>query len=33
MTAAAPAIELRDVRKSFGRTEIIRGVEPGGAAR
>jgi len=33
MTAAAPAIELRDVRKSFGRTEIIRGanlaVQPG----
>ena len=22
----APAVELRDVRKSFGRTEIIRGV-------
>ena len=22
----APAVELRDVRKNFGRTEIIRGV-------
>ena len=33
MTAPAAAIELRDVRKSFGRTEIIRGaslaVQPG----
>jgi branched-chain amino acid transport system ATP-binding protein len=33
MTQAALAIELRDVRKSFGRTEIIRGaslaVKPG----
>jgi len=24
--ASAPAVELRDVRKNFGRTEIIRGV-------
>ena len=23
---SAPAVELRDVRKNFGRTEIIRGV-------
>jgi len=22
-----PAVELRDVRKNFGRTEIIRGVD------
>jgi branched-chain amino acid transport system ATP-binding protein len=33
MSTTAPAIELRDVRKSFGRTEIIRGanlaVQPG----
>ena len=26
-----PAIELRDVRKSFGATEIIRGVIRGNA--
>ncbi len=25
MSAATPALELRDLRKSFGRTEIIRG--------
>jgi branched-chain amino acid transport system ATP-binding protein len=33
MSTTTPAIELRDVRKSFGRTEIIRGanlaVQPG----
>ena len=33
MTATTPALELRDLRKSFGRTEIIRGanlaVQPG----
>ena len=33
MTATAPALELRDVRKNFGKTEIIRGatlaVQPG----
>jgi branched-chain amino acid transport system ATP-binding protein len=33
MNAATPALELRDLRKSFGRTEIIRGanlvVQPG----
>jgi branched-chain amino acid transport system ATP-binding protein len=32
-SASAPAVELRDVRKSFGKTEIIRGcsltVQPG----
>jgi hypothetical protein len=27
------ALELRDVRKSFGKTEIIRGRQPGGAPR
>ena len=26
MTATTPALELRDLRKSFGKTEIIRGV-------
>ena len=33
MSAATPALELRDLRKSFGKTEIIRGanlvVQPG----
>ncbi|MCU0968295.1 MAG: ABC transporter ATP-binding protein [Rubrivivax sp.] len=33
MSGATPAVELRDVRKSFGKTEIIRGaslvVQPG----
>ena len=28
-----PAIELRDVQKRFGRTEIIRGLKPGGRLR
>ncbi len=27
MTAAVPAVELKDLRKSFGKTEIIRGTD------
>src|SRR5204863_4618906 len=26
-TSSAPAVELRELRKSFGKTEIIRGAE------
>ena len=30
-STAPPALELRDLRKSFGKTEIIRGASAGGA--